>query len=81
MISSIMVYDFFNTDTISSILAKHIFKDFDRFEVEIEDSKNMGGLRNIPRYRIKNKTVVQNFYTSVPFNSTPYTLLVHVPHA
>ena len=44
MISSIMVYDFFNTDTISSILARHIFKDFDRFEVEIEDSKNMGGL-------------------------------------
>ena len=25
-----------------------------------------GGLGNMPRYRIKNKTEVQNFYTSVP---------------
>ena len=57
-ISLIPVYDFVNTG--------NIFKDLGRFEVEIEDSKNMGGLRNIPGHRIQNKTEVKNFYTSDP---------------
>ena len=34
---------------------RYIFQDLGRFEVEIEDSKNMGGLRIMPRYGIKNK--------------------------
>ena len=31
------------------------FRKIGRFEVEIEDSKNMEGLRIMPRYGIKNK--------------------------
>ena len=39
---------------ISPILAKVHFQ---RFGVEIEDSKIMGGLRIMPRYGIKNKKI------------------------
>ena len=46
-ISLIPVYDFVNTG--------NIFKDLGRFEVEIEDSKNMGGLRIMSRYGIEHK--------------------------
>ena len=34
-------------------------------EDEIEDTKNMGGLINMPRYKISIKREVQNNYTSV----------------
>ena len=36
---------------------RYIFQDFGRFEVENGDSKNMGGLRIMPRYGIKNKKI------------------------
>ena len=38
-----------------------------RFEVEIGDSKNMGGLINMLRYGIKNKKI-DSGYRSVPLN-------------
>ena len=34
---------------------RYIFQDLGRFVIEIGDSKNMGGLRIIPRYGIKSK--------------------------
>ena len=34
-----------------------------------EIPKTWKGLRNMPRHRIKNKTEVHNFYTSVPFRT------------
>ena len=34
---------------------RYIFQDLGRFVIEIRDSKNMGGLRIIPRYGIKSK--------------------------
>ena len=34
---------------------RYIFQDLGRFEVESGDSKNIGGLRIMPRYGIKNK--------------------------
>ena len=61
--SSIPVGDLANTGwrsgqyrlAISPIPAMVHFKDLGRFEVEIENSKNMGGLKIMPRYGIKNK--------------------------
>ena len=44
---------------------RYIFQDLGRFEVENGDSKNMGGLRIMPRYGIRNK--INRFgYRSVP---------------
>ena len=48
---------------------RYIFQDFGRFEVENGDSKNMGGLRIMPKYGIKNKK--KRFgYRSVPLRFT-----------
>ena len=47
------------------IRRRYIFQDLGRFEVEIGGSKNMGGLKIMPRYWIKNKK--NRFgYRSVP---------------
>ena len=55
----------------------YIFQDLGRFEVEIGNSKNMGSLRIMPRYGIKNKKnrlgyrsvplSIPTFPSSVPF--------------
>ena len=45
---------------------RYIFQDLGRFEVEIGDSKNMGGLRIMLRYGIKNKIKIDFGYRSVP---------------
>ena len=53
---------------------RYIFEDLGRFEVEIEDSKNMEGLRIMPKYGIKNKK--NRFgYRIVPVPSYLYSLL------
>ena len=44
---------------------RYIYQDLGMFEVEIRDSKNMGGLRIRPRYGIKNKKI-DFVYRSVP---------------
>ena len=46
---------------------RYIFQDLGRFEVETRDSKNMGGLRIMPRYGIKNKKN-QFGYRSAPLS-------------
>ena len=48
---------------------RYIFQDLGRFEVEIGDSKIMGGLRIMPRYGIKNKKI--DFGYSVPLRKVP----------
>ena len=42
---------------------RYIFKDLGKIEGEIEDSKRMGDLKNMSKFRIKDKTEMQNFYT------------------
>ena len=52
----IPVDDFANTGIrFGEYRLRYIFKDLGRHEVEIEDSKNMGGLRIMLIYEIKNK--------------------------
>ena len=56
VIWSIPVGDMANTGwRFGQYRRRYIFQDLGRFEVEIGDSKNMGGLRIMPRYGIKNK--------------------------
>ena len=56
MIWPIQVDDFANTGIKFANAGEGTFlKNLGRFEVEIEDSKNMGDLRIMPRYGIKNK--------------------------
>ena len=64
--SPIPVGDVVNTDwRFRQNQRRYIFQDLGRFEVEIGDSKNMGGLTIMPRYGIKNKKN-QFGYKSVP---------------
>ena len=62
-------YRFYTGIHFHKFRQRYIFKDFGRYEVELEYSKIMGGLDIGPRYRTKNKTEVHNFYTSVLFFS------------
>ena len=65
-ISSIPVIDFVNTCyQFGQYRRRYIFKDPSKFEREMDDSKGVGGVLEIYRYRIKNKMEVQNC-SSVP---------------
>ena len=72
MIWPIQVDDFANTGIKFANTGEGAFlKNLGRFEVEIEDSKNMGDLRIMPRYGIKNKKKIEfSIAVCVPLN--PY---------
>ena len=67
--SSIPVGDLANTGwRFGQYRRRYIFQDLGSFQVEIGDSKNMGGLRIMPRYGIKNKKIDFG-YRSVPLRT------------